>query len=637
MFKVFKEKSGKAVSRARAFFTPRYIVCIVLVLAVFFVADKIADRKLNEQLPAVIDHIRKTSGLHCEVLGIAYNFPTGIRAHNVRVTDDDGREWLNASHITARISPFRYLMNRKIGRHLIRSFDALNLEVTLYHKNKGGWEFPKIRRSSANPASSAESEDAHINLNIRNLTVNFQAAKRTSSHSYKKVNAEIDLRKGLDSLEITGDDERLSLTVKREAGEFDLQADSFGLSIVAPFLGDAVPLSDMCINVRAQGSTEKGKEMAFSVSGSVLHVRRKKSFLPPLEAKVNILGFSATGRKDDSRIFIQNGKISIGGEFLFVNGWFSPGKNPEINLICTFPEFSLGDALSTLPNSFHPDIPDLKVKGRVAGKAYFSIDMGRPRSLKYRFEGHYEPVKILSLGSKIKVSTLKSPFRHTVRTPKGKKIAFLVGADNPRYVPFKELPPSLISAVITAEDAGFFSHKGFSQRGIKDALAENIEAGRIVRGASTISMQVAKNLFLTRERTFSRKFEEIFITMALEQNLSKERIMEIYLNIIEWGDGIYGIGPAAYFYFNKAPQELKPVESAFLSSIIARPTKNWKPDPLSKISEGWWRYVRVILCKMYERGGAGIEDLREVGVPEARIEELTGDKEQDEILPSPPE
>jgi len=193
----------------------------------------------------------------------------------------------------------------------------------------------------------------------------------------------------------------------------------------------------------------------------------------------------------------------------------------------------------------------------------------------------------------------------------------------------------LISAVITAEDAGFFSHKGFSQRGIRDSFAENLEAGRIVRGASTISMQLAKNLFLTRERTFSRKFEETFITMALEQNLSKERIMEIYLNIIEWGDGIYGIGQAAHFYFSKVPRELKPVESAFLASIIARTGDNWEPDPLSTISEGWRKYMHVILCKMYERGGAGIEDLREAGVPEGRIRELIEDEEQDESAPSP--
>jgi membrane peptidoglycan carboxypeptidase len=125
--------------------------------------------------------------------------------------------------------------------------------------------------------------------------------------------------------------------------------------------------------------------------------------------------------------------------------------------------------------------------------------------------------------------------------------------------------------------------------------------------------------------------------MALEQNLSKERIMEIYLNIIEWGDGIYGIGPAASFYFNKPPRNLKPVESAFLASIIARPGKNWKPDPLTKISEGWWKYLQLILCKMYERGDADIADLREAGVPEERIRELVEDKGQDESVPSPPE
>ena len=266
--------------------------------------------------------------------------------------------------------------------------------------------------------------------------------------------------------------------------------------------------------------------------------------------------------------------------------------------------------------------------------------MERPRSLKYRFKGNYEPIKVISLGSKITVDSLKSSFLQTMRTPKGKEITFLVGEGNPRYVRFNNIPQSMISAVLTAEDGGFFSHKGFSERAIREAFVENLEAGHIVRGASTISMQVAKNVFLTQERTFSRKFEEAFITMALEQNLSKKRIMEIYLNIIEWGNGIYGIGPAARYYFNKSPRELKPVESAFLASIIARPRKNWKPDPLSKISGGWWRYLQVILCRMYEKNGAEIEDLRDAGVSEERIKELTGDDEEgeeDETVTAPPE
>jgi membrane peptidoglycan carboxypeptidase len=148
-------------------------------------------------------------------------------------------------------------------------------------------------------------------------------------------------------------------------------------------------------------------------------------------------------------------------------------------------------------------------------------------------------------------------------------------------------------------------------------------------------MQLAKNLYLKPERTFSRKFEESFITMALEQTLSKERIMEIYLNIIEWGDGIYGIGPAARHYFQKSPTELKPVESAFLASIIPYPRKKWGTDPLAKISEGWRQYLRLILCRMYERGGAEVLDLREAGVEETKIANLAKNKEPDPVVVSP--
>jgi hypothetical protein len=636
---LYKEKSGKALPVARKHSKLKHLfpIVLVLVLAAFFVLDRTANRQLGEHLPAVIDYLQKTSGLRCEIQNLAYRFPSGVRALDVRISDDSGREWLNAASITAKISPFRYLMSGKVGRHLIRSIDAENLNVTLYHKNTSGWKFPGIRRSAENLLSGTAPEEAPINLNVHNLTINFRTEKKTTTHTYRTMTARLDLKKGLDSLDVAGDNERFHLSLKRDSGEFDLKADSFGLAILSPLLGDTIPLDDMHITARAKGGTEKDKEMSFTLSGAIEHSRQRGSFLSPLEAKAAIFGFNMTGGKNDSRISIRNGQIVLGGESLFVDGRFSNAQLPEIKMVFSFPEFSIGNALSTLPKSFHPDLPDLKVKGKVAGKLHFFIDMERPRSLAYRFEGKYEPVKILSLGSKIKVTALKSPFRHTVRTPKGEKITFLVGEDNSQYVPLQDIPPSLISAVITAEDAGFFSHKGFSQRGIKDSFAENLQAGRIVRGASTISMQVAKNLFLTRERTFSRKFEETFITMALEQNLSKERIMEIYLNIIEWGDGIYGIGPAAHFYFSKAPEKLKPVESAFLASIIARPVNNWEPEPLSRISEGWWKYLQVILCKMHRRGGAEIADLREAGVPETRIRELVADKKQDETAPSPPD
>ncbi len=231
-------------------------------------------------------------------------------------------------------------------------------------------------------------------------------------------------------------------------------------------------------------------------------------------------------------------------------------------------------------------------------------------------------MKILNLGREINIDDLKFPFRHTVRTETGKGITITLSPGNPDFIPYRDIPRSLISAVMAAEDARFFSHRGFSAKHIRGSLIENMKAGRVVRGASTISMQLAKNLYLSPERTLSRKLEEAFITVALEQNLNKKRIMEIYLNIIEWGNGIYGIGPAAQHYFGKRPEELKPIESAFLASIIACPRRNWPPDPLSKIGQGWLEYLQVILCKMYERGAADDEDLREAGVSESTIDTL---------------
>jgi membrane peptidoglycan carboxypeptidase len=196
---------------------------------------------------------------------------------------------------------------------------------------------------------------------------------------------------------------------------------------------------------------------------------------------------------------------------------------------------------------------------------------------------------------------LRAPFRHTFRTEKGKTVSIWVGPDNPDFVPYGEIPPAMIKAAMSAEDGGFFRHRGFSIQQFIEALADNIRAGRVVRGASTITMQLAKNLYLPKERTLSRKFEELFITVALEQEISKRRILEIYLNIIEWGDGIYGLLPAARYYFRKHPSELTDEECAFLASIIARPRNRWRQDPLTGLGEGWRQYVDLLVRKMEEK------------------------------------
>ncbi|MGH9750402.1 MAG: monofunctional biosynthetic peptidoglycan transglycosylase [Candidatus Polarisedimenticolia bacterium] len=140
-----------------------------------------------------------------------------------------------------------------------------------------------------------------------------------------------------------------------------------------------------------------------------------------------------------------------------------------------------------------------------------------------------------------------------------------------RWVPYEEISGHLKRAVVAAEDQRFLDHDGFDIEAIQEAFEEGARRGRIRRGASTISQQLARNLFLSPRRTFLRKSQEAVITVMIEQVLGKRRILEIYLNVIEWGSGVYGAEAAAQHYYGKAAVDLEPEEAARLAAMIPSP------------------------------------------------------------------
>lgn len=142
----------------------------------------------------------------------------------------------------------------------------------------------------------------------------------------------------------------------------------------------------------------------------------------------------------------------------------------------------------------------------------------------------------------------------------------------PHYVTLNKMPNILGQAVISVEDTRFYKHKGFDLIGIARALFTNVEAGEIREGASTITQQTVKNLFLTSDRTFSRKAEELVLAMNMENNFSKDKILEIYLNVIYFGSDFYGIYDAAQGYFGKDPAELTIAECAMLAGLPNAPS-----------------------------------------------------------------
>lgn len=141
------------------------------------------------------------------------------------------------------------------------------------------------------------------------------------------------------------------------------------------------------------------------------------------------------------------------------------------------------------------------------------------------------------------------------------------------WVPLNQIAPSLQRAVVAAEDAQFFLHEGFDWEGVKEAAVKNLEAGKVTHGGSTITQQLAKNLYLSSERSFLRKAQEALITRALEHHLTKRRILELYLNVAEWGHGVYGAEAGARHHFHKPASELTEEEAALLAAILPSPRR----------------------------------------------------------------
>ena len=162
------------------------------------------------------------------------------------------------------------------------------------------------------------------------------------------------------------------------------------------------------------------------------------------------------------------------------------------------------------------------------------------------------------------------------------------------WVGYAQISPDLKRAVLVAEDSAFWQHEGIDIDQIRESLEADLEKGRMVRGASTITQQLAKNLYLSPSRNPIRKLRELLITRRLEAELTKRRILELYLNVIEWGDGIYGAESAARVYFHKAALELDPEEAALLAGAIRNPRRLNPAHP----SPGLVRIQRLILERM---------------------------------------
>jgi monofunctional glycosyltransferase len=170
------------------------------------------------------------------------------------------------------------------------------------------------------------------------------------------------------------------------------------------------------------------------------------------------------------------------------------------------------------------------------------------------------------------------------------------------YVKLHSISPYIIHAVIVAEDGSFYSHEGFDWHEMQESFEQNMRSGKIQRGGSTLTQQLAKNVFLGKEKSFWRKLKEAYLAHGIEKHYTKDFILEKYLNVVEFGDGIYGVRPASLHYFHKSPSELNPLEAAYLAFLLPNPkgySKNFRTGTLTPFTR---KTVSIILRRMNAYG-----------------------------------
>lgn len=169
----------------------------------------------------------------------------------------------------------------------------------------------------------------------------------------------------------------------------------------------------------------------------------------------------------------------------------------------------------------------------------------------------------------------------------------------PGYVKLRDVSNAARNAIVVSEDAAFYGHQGFDWVEMKNSMDKNMEKGTYARGGSTITQQLAKNVYLSYEKSMLRKAREALITIQLEKMLTKDEILEKYLNVVEFGEKIYGIGKASHYYFKKPPSQLTPAEGAFLAFLLPSPKKysvSFRQKHLTKFAE---KQISEIVNRLY--------------------------------------
>ncbi len=372
------------------------------------------------------------------------------------------------------------------------------------------------------------------------------------------------------------------------------------------------------------GSTIQVDTLAFE-----LKAIKNSPDLYTLKGKAGVKGLTvyddriATEKVILNRGFI-NYNINIGKNFIELNNnttvyfnklklnpYIKAEKNKDWHIIASLDkkDFPANDFFESIPKGFFRHIEGLEADGTLTYHFFLDVDMTNVERLKFESTLNSRNFRILKYGN-TDLRLMNEPFKLTIYEKERPVRTFILGSENPDFRTYGQISRYLPYAIMHGEDAGFFSHKGFLQDAFRRSLVQNIQENRFARGGSTLSMQVVKNVFLSRNKTIARKLEEIMIVWLIETNklTSKRRMFEVYMNVIEWGPNVYGITEAARFYFNKEPSTLSLTECVFLAYILPAPKRVKSHFNGLQIKPAFYLFYYDAVKRLYQRNWISYEE-----------------------------
>jgi hypothetical protein len=405
----------------------------------------------------------------------------------------------------------------------------------------------------------------------------------------------------------------LSVMPSEARADGSIRLRRISLALIAPFAPELPLYNTKVSTLSAELEFGASSSDQVSIEGSLrlreLALASDRLAPEPVE-HINIdVGGKGIWHPDERLLQIEYGQVRMGKTRVLIEGELErTTEHYRVDLTVKLPPTSCNDVVGAIPEDVLGSLAQFEWSGNWSALTHISLDSreleATELSIRVRNLCQFERTP-----QWVRVERFQEPFRHRVVEPDETVFEMRTGPGTAYWVAFADISPFMPAAVISHEDGAFYEHGGFAPWAIRDALVRNLQEGRYVVGASTISMQLAKNLYLQREKTIARKVQEVILTWWLENALDKDEILELYLNVIEYGPSVYGLRHAAAYYFGREPIELSPAESAFLACVLPSPKRYHVSYERGALTRFMKSSMRRLLEHMAKRERIGPEAL----------------------------